>query len=304
MKNYVNILVLIIIVSIAYFIMNKKKKIGQLDWENPSVISINKESARAHFFDFESKELALINDIESSNYYQSLNGKWKFYYSLNPADRPKEFMNDDYDVSSWDDIDVPGSWEMQGWSVPVYVNVQYPFPANPPFVPHDYNRVGSYRNSFDLSSSWLDRDIFIQFDGVRSSFYLWINGRFIGYSQDSKTPAEFNITDFVVSGENSVSLEVYRFSDGSYLEGQDTWRISGIERNVFISAKPKIRVTDFSVKSDLDSLYKDGYFELVMDLMNNLNDSSDITIQGELLKFGNSNTSVFSFERKIPIIEI
>ena len=163
-------------------------------------------------------------------------------------------MKNDFDVSAWDDIDVPGSWEMQGWSVPVYVNVQYPFPANPPFIPHDYNRVGSYRNNFDVPLSWSDRDIYIQFDGVRSAFYLWINGNFIGYSQDSKTPAEFNITDFVVSGENSVSLEVYRFSDGSYLEGQDTWRISGIERNVFISAKPKVRVNDFSIKSDLDSL--------------------------------------------------
>ena len=303
MKNFVNILVLIIIVSIAYFIMNKKKKIDQLDWENPSVISINKESARAHFFDFESKELAFINDIDGSNFYQSLNGKWKFYYSLNPDERPKEFMKNDFDVSTWDDIEVPGSWEMQGWSVPVYVNVQYPFPVNPPLVPHDYNRVGSYRNNFDLPSSWLDRDIFIQFDGVRSAFYLWINGKFIGYSQDSKTPAEFNITDFVVSGENSVSLEVYRFSDGSYLEGQDTWRISGIERNVFISAKPKIRVNDFSVKADLDSLYKDGHFELVMDLINNSNDSSDITIQGELSRFSHSKDPVFSFKRKISITD-
>ena len=301
MKNLVNILVLIIIISIAYFIMNKKKKIDQLEWENPSVISINKESARAHYFDFESKELAKINDIEKSIYYQSLNGKWKFYYSLNPEERPKEFMKNDYDVSSWDDIDVPGSWEMQGWSVPVYVNVQYPFPPNPPFVPHEYNRVGSYRNRFDIPSSWLDRDIFIQFNGVRSAFYLWINGEFIGYSQDSKTPAEFNITDFITVGENSVSLEVYRFSDGSYLEGQDTWRISGIERSVFISAKPKIRVTDFLIKSDLDSLYKDGHFELVMDLINNSKDSSDITIQGELLKYDNPKEPLFNFERKMSI---
>ena len=301
MKNLVNILVLIIIISIAYFIMNKKKKIDQLEWENPSVISINKESARAHYFDFESKELAKINDIEKSIYYQSLNGKWKFYYSLNPEERPKEFMKNDYDVSSWDDIDVPGSWEMQGWSVPVYVNVQYPFPPNPPFVPHEYNRVGSYRNRFNIPSSWLDRDIFIQFNGVRSAFYLWINGEFIGYSQDSKTPAEFNITDFITVGENSVSLEVYRFSDGSYLEGQDTWRISGIERSVFISAKPKIRVTDFLIKSDLDSLYKDGHFELVMDLINNTKDSSDITIQGELLKYDNPKEPLFNFERKMSI---
>ena len=303
MKNFVNILVLIIIVSIAYYIMNKKKKIDQLDWENPSVISINKERARAHFFDFESKELALINDINGSNYYRSLNGKWKFYYSLNPDVRPKEFMKNNFDVSTWDDIDVPGSWEMQGYSVPIYLDEEYPFPPEPPTVPHEYNRVGSYRRNFNLPSTWLNRDIFIQFNGVRSAFYLWINGKSIGYSQDSKTPAEFNITDFIVAGENSVSLEVYRFSDGSYLEGQDTWRISGIERSVFISAKPKIRATDFSVKSDLDSLYKDGHFDLVIDLINNSNDSSDIIIRGELLKYDNSNIPVLSFERKMEITQ-
>ena len=301
MKNFVNILVLIIIVSIAYFIMKKENNIDQLDWENPSVIGINKENARAHFFDFESKELANTNKFENSNYYKSLNGKWKFYYSLSPDVRPKEFMKNDYDVSSWDDIEVPGSWEMQGWSVPVYVNVQYPFPANPPFVPHEYNRVGSYRNSFELPSSWLDRDIFIQFDGVRSAFYLWINGKYIGYSQDSKTPAEFNITDFIIDGKNTVSVEVYRFSDGSYLEGQDTWRISGIERSVFISAKPKIRLTDFSIISDLDSLYKNGHFELIMDLINNSNDSSDITVQGELHKLDKSVEPILSFDKKMTL---
>ena len=171
MKNFVNILVLIIIVSIAYYIMNKKKKIDQLDWENPSVISINKERARAHFFDFESKELALINDINGSNYYRSLNGKWKFYYSLNPDVRPKEFMKNNFDVSTWDDIDVPGSWEMQGYSVPIYLDEEYPFPPEPPTVPHEYNRVGSYRRNFNLPSTWLNRDIFIQFNGVRSAFF-------------------------------------------------------------------------------------------------------------------------------------
>ena len=147
-------------------------------------------------------------------------------------------MKREFDITKWDDIDVPGSWEMQGWSVPIYLDEEYPFPPEPPSVPHDYNRVGSYRRNFLLSGDWLTRDIFIQFDGVRSAFYLWINGQFIGYSQDSKTPAEFDITDFVVTGENTVSVQVYRFSDGSYLEGQDTWRISGIERDVFIRAQP------------------------------------------------------------------
>ena len=303
MKIFVNILVFIIIISVAFLIMDKNKTIEQLDWEDPSVISINKGSARAHFLDFESKKLALIRNIEESKYYKSLNGKWKFHYSLSPEDRPKDFMKNDYDVSSWDDIDVPGNWEMQGWSVPVYVNVQYPFPANPPFVPHEYNRVGSYRNSFDLPSTWIDRNIFIQFNGVRSAFYLWINGNFVGYSQDSKTPAEFDITEFLIDGENSVSLEVYRFSDGSYLEGQDTWRVSGIERDVFISAKPNIRVSDYTIISDLDSLYKDGVFDLSMDLINKSNDSSEVIIRAELFKYNNSKFPILSFERKIEIVQ-
>ncbi|HIB73433.1 MAG TPA: DUF4981 domain-containing protein, partial [Candidatus Marinimicrobia bacterium] len=201
--------------------------------------------------------------------------------------------------TQWDDIEVPGSWEMQGWSVPIYLDEEYPFPPEPPAVPHDYNRVGSYRRNFHLPDDWLTRNIFIQFDGVRSAFYLWINGQFVGYSQDSKTPAEFDITDFVVSGENTVSVQVYRFSDGSYLEGQDTWRISGIERDVFIRAQPKVRVSDFTLIADLDSTYQNGQFELLIDFINKTPDSVDVLIRGELTRFDNPQFPVVTFDRKI-----
>ena len=260
-KTFVNILVLITIISIAYFMVVNKKQIDQPDWENPGVFSINREDPKAHFFHYESEDLVLSGNPEKSHYYQSLNGQWKFHYALNPESRPLDFMKREFDVTQWDDIDVPGSWEMQGWSVPIYLDEEYPFPPEPPSVPHDYNRVGSYRRNFNLSDDWLTRDIVIQFNGVRSAFYLWINGQFIGYSQDSKTPAEFDITDFVVTGKNTVSVQVYRFSDGSYLEGQDTWRISGIERDVFIRAQPKVRVSDFTVIAGLDSAYQNGHFE-------------------------------------------
>ena len=208
-------------------------------------------------------------------------------------------MKREFDVTQWDDIEVPGSWEMQGWSAPIYLDQEYPFPPAPPAVPHDYNRVGSYRRNFYLPDDWLTRDIFIQFDGVRSAFYLWINGKFVGYSQDSKTPAEFDITEFVSAGENTVSVQVYRFSDGSYLEGQDTWRISGIERGVFIRAQPKVRVSDYTVVADLDSTYQNGQFDLLIDFINKTPDSVDVLIRGELTRFDNPQFPVVTFDRKI-----
>ena len=298
-KTFVNILVLITIILIAYFMVVNKTSIDRPDWENPAVLSINREDPTAHFFHYESEDLALLGDPEKSHYYQSLNGQWKFHYALNPESQPLDFMKSDFDVTQWDDIEVPGSWEMQGWSVPIYLDEEYPFPPDPPAVPHDYNRVGSYRRNFHLPDDWLNRDIFIQFDGVRSAFYLWINGQFVGYSQDSKTPAEFDITDFVVSGENTVSVQVYRFSDGSYLEGQDTWRISGIERDVFIRAQPKVRVSDFTLIADLDSTYKNGQFELLIDFINKTPDSVDVLIRGELTRFDNPQFPVVTFDRKI-----
>ena len=182
----------------------------------------------------------------------SLNGKWNFYFSNNPDQRPESFYKPDFDISDWKTIDVPGHWELQGWSQPIYLDEEYPFPPNPPFVPHDYNTVGSYVKTFKLDETWNGRDVFIHFGGVRSAFYFWLNGEFVGYNQGSKTPAEFNITDKVISGENKVAVQVYRFSDGSYLEGQDTWRVSGLERDVYIYSCPKIRISDFFVKAELN----------------------------------------------------
>jgi beta-galactosidase len=207
------------------------------EWENPQIFEINREPAHAHFIPFESKKLAAQDVSEKSKYFQSLNGTWKFKYSKNPNSRPKNFFKPGTDLSGWDDIIVPGNWEMQGYGTPIYLDEEYPFPPNPPFVPHNYNAVGSYSRTFLIPEYWDDRQIFLKFGGVRSAFYLWINGDFVGYSQGSKTPAEFNITSFLNQGENSIAVEVYRFSDGSYLEGQDTWRVSGLERNIILFAR-------------------------------------------------------------------
>ncbi len=260
---------MLLLFLIMMIIMNDTKKPSvEKYWENPTVFHINREAPRAHFFPFESKELALRNDLTQSNYFQSLNGKWKFHFAPNPDKKPKGFHNTNYRVKGWDEITVPGHWEMQGYSVPIYLDEEYPFKPDPPHVPHDLNAVGSYVKTFDLKESWENRDIFIRFCGVRVAFYFWLNGEFVGYSQGSKTPAEFNITDKVLKGENKVAVQVYRFSDGSYIEGQDTWRVSGLERDVYIYAAPKARISDFFVYADLNQNYKTGNLSVDVDLLN------------------------------------
>ncbi|GAA3577611.1 glycoside hydrolase family 2 TIM barrel-domain containing protein [Snuella lapsa] len=237
--------------------------------ENPDVIEKNKLPARASFFAFDSEALAVENDITKSENYLLLNGVWKFNWSKNPDLRPQDFYKKGYDTSGWDDIKVPANWEVEGFGIPIYTNTEYPFNPtnpNPPDIPDGYNPVGSYKRSFNLPANWEDKELFIHLGAVKSAFYIWINGKKVGYSQGSKLPAEFNITDFVRTGKNTIALEVYRWSDGSYLECQDFWRISGIERDVYLYAGPKVFVSDFAVKAGLSGDYKDGVFDLNVDL--------------------------------------
>lgn len=258
------------------------------DLENPQMFDQNKEPAHATLMPFRTVDEALNSKRHQSVFYQSLDGLWKFHFVRKPADRPLDFYKPEYDVSGWEEIPVPANWELQGYDVPIYVNHQYEFadykapvskeitfidkvyPANPGKVPHDYNPVGSYRRTFILPENWSGREVFIQFGAVKSAFYLWINGHKVGYSQDSKLPAEWNITPYLKDGENVVAAEVYRWSDGSYLECQDFWRISGIERNVFLYSTPKVRIFDFFAKTDLDSQYKNATLELDVDLRNHV----------------------------------
>ena len=228
------------------------------DWENPGVIGLNKERAHCTLMPYASVEAALAGRREGSQFYRSLNGKWRFNWVRKPADRPKDFYKGDYDVSGWDEIPVPSNWQMHGYGRPIYTNMRYPFPANPPYIPHDYNPVGSYRREFTLPDSWDGREVFLHFDGVKSAFYLWVNGCLVGYSQDSMTAAEFNVTPYLKPGKNMVAAEVYRWSDGSYLEDQDMWRLSGIYRNVYLFATPKVHIRDFFVRATLDDQYRNG----------------------------------------------
>ncbi|GAH60260.1 unnamed protein product, partial [marine sediment metagenome] len=165
---------------------------------------------------------------------------------------------------------VPGNWELQGFGIPMYTNTDYLFPANPPHIPHDFNPVGSYRKDFTIPEGWDERQVFLHFGGVKSAMYVWVNGKEVGYSQGSKTPAEFNITKYLRKGKNTLAVEVYRFSDGSYLEDQDYWKISGIERDVFLFSVPNVCIRDFFVLADLDENYTDGRLKVTVKIKNYL----------------------------------
>jgi len=228
------------------------------DWENPDIVEINKEKPHATLFPYESRSKALSFNKEKSNYFQSLNGEWNFNWVEKPADIIENFYEESFDDKLWDKIEVPSNLELQGYGIPIYVNHPYEFTKtpNPPNVPQDYNPVGSYRKIFNIPSDWLSQKVFIHFGAVKSAFYIWVNGQRVGYSQGSKTPAEFDITPYTRAGENLVAIEVYRWSDGTYLECQDFWRISGIERDVYVYSTPKVHIRDYFVKTNLRDNYK------------------------------------------------
>ena len=246
------------------------------DWQDPTVIAQNKESAHCTLIPYPDIAAALTCARDASPFHKSLNGKWKFNWAQKPPDRPRDFYKLDYDVSGWDEISVPSSWQVQGYGIPIYTNVMYAFNTfnepytifhpdyiehknpSPPYIPPDDNETGSYRTEFTIPAGWKGRQVFIHFDGVKSAFYLWVNGKKVGYSQGSRLPAEFNITEYLTEGTNVLAAEVYRWSDGSYLEDQDTWRLSGIYRDVYLFSTPQVHISDFFVRTDLDEQYTDA----------------------------------------------
>jgi len=297
---YIFLLLQLIISALIFF--NSATAQTTTEWENPDIVGINKEPPHCSYYPYATLAQALKNDPQQSPFYQSLNGKWKFNWVRKPADRPADFFREDYDVSRWHEIEVPGNWELQGFGVPIYTDVEYPFPCNPPFIPHDYNPVGSYRRSFTVPKDWADRQIFLHFRSVRSAMYVWVNGKKVGYSQGSKTPAEFNITSFLRDGENSLAVQVYRWSDGAYLEGQDYWKISGIERDVFLYATPDVHIRDYFVHADLDENYRDGLFRLEVRVKNYLpKKSARYIVQVTLFEPGNDSSALFKISKNIRL---
>ena len=278
---------------------------------DPGLVDINKEPSRASFMPFADEASAVVNKYDASPYYLSLNGEWKFSLTDNPANRPKDFYKPSFDVSGWKNIRVPGNWEMQGFSFPIYVNTSYEFvnkgfppymEANqPPYVPESFNPVGMYRREFEIPKNWDGKEIFLSIDGVKSAAYVYVNGEFVGMSKDSKTPARYDITSYVKEGKNTLALEVYRWSDASYVECQDFWRMSGIERDVYLFAQPKVRITDFFAKTPLDAAFKNGQFSVEVSLRNHASPVTRYKLSCKLLDA--EGRAVYSEEKSVDVKE-
>ncbi|MEN8157107.1 MAG: glycoside hydrolase family 2 TIM barrel-domain containing protein [Bacteroidota bacterium] len=232
------------------------------EWDNVNVLQLNRELPHTTMMVYGSEENAGTLKRERSLFFRSMNGMWKFNWSRNPDGRPVDFFNTTFDDSGWNTITVPSNWEMEGYGIPIYTNIAYPFEPGQLEAPKGWNPVGSYRTTFTVPALWKGREVLVNFDGVQSAFYLWVNGKRVGYSQGSRTPAEFNITSYLESGENLMAVEVYRWSDGSYLEDQDFWRLSGIFRDVYLWSTPKTHIRDFVITSGLDETLQNGVFAI------------------------------------------
>ena len=271
------------------------------DLENPAITGRNKLDAHAFYIPYADANQAFEDDWEKSPYFLSLNGTWKFNWVKSPAQRPLDFYANDFNVDTWKDIPVPSNWELQGYGIPIYVNQPYEWTDDPqpPAIPHEYNPIGSYVRYFDVPENWDGRKMILHFGAVKSAMYVWINGHELGYSQGSKTPAEFDITDYLKPKNNKLAVEVFRWSDGAYLECQDFWRISGIEKDVFVYAIPKVYIQDFFVKADLSDDYQDGILTSNIKIRNTAEQKSGkMLLQFQV--FGETSGSlVYEEEQKI-----
>jgi beta-galactosidase len=285
--DYIKKLLFLILLFISGF------GFGKNDWENEEIFGLNKEQPRATSIPFRTKESALNKGIYQSQNHHSLNGPWSFKWAKNPDTRVEDFYELDYNSKDWDQIEVPSNWQLKGFGKPIYTNNIYPFVPNPPSVtdtPEDKryysyenrNPVGSYIRYFDVPQNMIGKELFVHFDGVSSAFYLWINGEKVGYSQGSMTPAEFNITKYLKPKNNKIAVEVYRWSDGSYLEDQDFWRLSGIFRPVYLMSREEKSIIDFFHTTDLDNNYKNANLDLELTVKNFSNKSQMVNFNYQL----------------------
>jgi len=261
------------------------------DWENPSLTALNTEKAHATMVVCPDAAIArsigiAVNDERvKSPWYRSLNGGWKYHYSPSPQERVAGFFKPDFDDSAWAVIPVPSNVEMEGYGIPIYKNITYPWsPVKPPCIPQDYkfNTVNSYRRTIRVPADWTDRRVLLTFEGVNSFFYLWINGQAVGFSKDSRTRAEFDVTKYVKPGENSLALENFRWCDGSYLEDQDFWRMSGVYRDVYLWSAPLQHIRDFEVKTELDAAYLNADLKVSLQVNHAGKTASDLTVEASL----------------------
>lgn len=269
--------------------------VSAMEWEDAEIYRIHKEEPHVTKAPFATVQDAVGLSRMQSTYVAMLNGKWKFHYVGNPKDRPADFYQVKYDDGKWPEIMVPGNWQLQGYGIPLYTNINYPFHVDPPrvmgepeahfthYAEKNRNPVGSYRKTFTVPENWDGREVFIIFEGVDSAFYLWVNGQKVGYSQDSRTSAEFNLTPYLHEGENLIALEVYQYSDGSYLEDQDMWRLSGIFRDVYLWSAPALDIRDYFIKALLDEDYKEGVLEVDLELTAYRKEYGSFTLVSKLM---------------------
>ena len=271
MKNLKKRTFLLLLAGLTATVFASAQKQPLPEWQSQYAVGLNKLAPHTYVWPYaNASDIEKPGGYEQSPYYMSLNGKWKFHWVKNPDNRPKDFYQPSYYTGGWADINVPGNWERQGYGTAIYVNETYEFDdkmfnfkKNPPLVPHAENEVGSYRRTFKVPADWKGRRVVLCCEGVISFYYVWVNGKLLGYNQGSKTAAEWDITEVLTEGENVVALEVYRWSSGAYLECQDMWRLSGIERDVYLYSTPKQYIADYKLNASLDKeTYKDGLFGL------------------------------------------
>lgn len=245
---------LILFLLVLNTIILRAQELSTLPWQNQKVFSINNLSGHTLLIPF--KDMPNENSSnETSPFYQSLNGTWEFAFYTNPLNTPKEFVNTDYNSTNWDSIAVPSNWQMKGFGRRIYTNQMHPFTCNPPFVPNEGNETGLYRKWFEISNAWINKNVILHFDGMQSACEVYVNGNYVGYRQGSMTPAEFDISKFLTPGKNLLAVKVIRWSDASYIEDQDFWRLSGIYRDVFLYAVPKTSLWDLTVNTTFNSDY-------------------------------------------------
>ena len=250
------------------------------DWQNPAVFEKGQNTPHAFHIPYASANDAIQNMPRKCRNYQLLNGQWKFKWVETPKQVPVEFWQPDFDVSEWDEIKVPSNWQMEGYGHPKFRNVAISFENDPPNIPDYYNPTGCYKRKFTVLENWEDKEVMLRFEGIKSASYIWVNGQQVGYNQGGFEPVEFNITPFIKKGENDLSVQVIRFSDGSYLENQDMWRFSGIFRDVKLYAQPKTYIHDYYVVTDFDENYKDATLTVEAYIQNQLleAESGEITV--------------------------
>ncbi len=241
------------------------------EWKDPEVNAINRLPMHTNYFAFASEQEAKVGCKESSENFMSLNGLWKFNWVRNANDRPMDFYSTTFNDRGWGEIEVPGVWELNGYGDPLYVNTGYPwrnqFTSNPPHIPTENNHVGSYRKTITLPEGWKGKDVIAHFGSVTSNIYLWVNGKFVGYSEDSKLEAEFDITKYLKAGENQIAFQSFRWCDGTYLEDQDFFRFSGVGRDCYLYARERSRIEDIRITPDLDENYHNGSLSIDLDMV-------------------------------------